>query len=277
MPSLTQWAQARRHERSRRGQFPCSCSRRACTTDVTVGVQCTPSRRTGPRARRTVEHGSRASALIHVLPAPSRPLLPVLPSLRRERPVRGRHSVSPRARGLDACMARGMSPAPRNRSACLVPLAVLVGACVESPGAPPASATAPAVVSVDDASARLAGSRCAHASACGDVGAGRPYASASDCTVQMQQSTKQDLARCSAGIDPARLAGCERRLHAESCRPLSTLSRMLACRADAVCANPLGPGSDQPSFTSEDVYGMYTPLDGPHDRDSRATILAAAR
>jgi hypothetical protein len=162
--------------------------------------------------------------------------------------------------GIGACKARGMNPVRGCRTPCLfVPIAVLVGACAGSQGAPPTSVTAPTVVSVEDASVQLAASRCDHASTCSDVGVGRPFATVADCDAQVQQSTKQDLARCTAGVEPRRLAACERRLTAESCRPLSTLSRMLACRAESLCANPLNPGDEQPSFTSEDVYGMNTP------------------
>lgn len=152
-----------------------------------------------------------------------------------------------------------MDPVRSCRTASLAPLALVLGACVESPSGPPASVTAPTVVSVDQAATELAVSRCDHDAACSDVGTGRRYSTTAECAAQVQQSTRQDLARCSAGIEPRRLAACERRLRAESCRPLSTLSRMLACRAEALCAGAPSPDQEQPSFTSEDVYGFYSP------------------
>ncbi len=152
-----------------------------------------------------------------------------------------------------------MLPVRGHRTACLLPVAVLLGACAESPSAPLGTVTAPTVLSVDQAAVRLAVSRCDHDNTCSDVGAGRRYATVADCAAQVQRSTRQDLARCSTGIEPRRLAACEHRLRAESCRPLSTLSRMLACRAESLCATPPAPEDDQPSFTSEDVYGMYSP------------------
>lgn len=153
-----------------------------------------------------------------------------------------------------------MDPVRGYRTACLAPLAFVVGACAESPGGPPSVAAAPTVVSVDEAATQLAATRCDHDAACSNVGAGRPYATVAECAAQVQQSTTQELARCSAGVEPRRLAACERRLQAESCRPLSTLSRMLACRPETLCASPsAAPGDEQPSFTSEDVYGMSSP------------------
>lgn len=152
-----------------------------------------------------------------------------------------------------------MNPVRGYRTACLAPLALLAGACAESPGSPPATVTVPTVVSVDEAAIQLAISRCDHDNTCSDVGSGRRYASVAECAAQVQQSSRQDLARCSTGIEPRRLAACERRLRAESCRPLSTLSRMIACRTETLCANPPAPEDDQPSFTSEDVYGMVSP------------------
>ncbi|HEX8794746.1 MAG TPA: DUF6184 family natural product biosynthesis lipoprotein [Polyangiaceae bacterium] len=115
----------------------------------------------------------------------------------------------------------------------------------------------PTIVSVDQAAVQLAISRCDHDNTCSDVGSGRRYASVADCAAQVQESSRQELARCLTGIEPRRLAACERRLRAESCRPLSTLSRMIACRAETLCASSPTPEDDQPSFTSEDVYGMY--------------------
>jgi hypothetical protein len=151
-----------------------------------------------------------------------------------------------------------MDPVRGCRTAC-IPLALALGACAEPPGGPPAAVTAPTVVSVDQAAIELAMSRCDHDNTCSDVGTGRRYASVAECTAQVQQSSRQDLARCSTGIEPGRLAACERRLRGESCRPLSTLTRMLACRPQALCAGPPSPDQEQPSFTSEDVYGMYSP------------------
>lgn len=155
-----------------------------------------------------------------------------------------------------------MLPLHGYRTACLLPVSLLVGACAQPPGSPPATVTAPTVVSVDQAAMRLAVSRCDHDNTCSDVGSGRRYASVAECASQVQQSSRQDLARCATGIEPRRLAACERKLRAESCRPLSTLSRMLACRAESLCASPPAPEDDQPSFTSEDVYGMYEPAGG---------------
>lgn len=152
-----------------------------------------------------------------------------------------------------------MNPVRGYRTACLAPIAFLAGACAESPASIPATVMAPTVVSVDQAAIQLAISRCDHDNTCSDVGSGRRYASVAECAAQVQQSSRQELARCSTGIEPRRLAACERRLRTESCRPLSTLARMIACRAETLCASPPAPEDDQPSFTSEDVYGMLSP------------------
>jgi hypothetical protein len=144
------------------------------------------------------------------------------------------------------------------RPTSLLGLAMLVAACVETSPQPPTTAGPPVPVRADDASVTLAGARCDHEAACNAVGTGHSNATRDVCVEQVGRSVGRDLDRCVMGIDPRRLRVCEKLLRNESCYPLSTLSRMIACRADSLCIAPPTPGGTEPSFSTEDVYGMDT-------------------
>lgn len=145
-----------------------------------------------------------------------------------------------------------------HRPMSLIALATALAACMESGvGPPPDAARHPPPLRPDDASVALAGARCDHEAVCSDVGNGHSYTTRDVCVEQVQQSVLHDLGRCSIGVDPHKLTVCESLLRNESCHPLSTLSRMIACRTEALCVAPPTPGSTDPSFTSEDVYGLY--------------------
>jgi hypothetical protein len=125
------------------------------------------------------------------------------------------------------------------------------------------------------AAGALATARCGHAVACDDVGSGRRFSTEARCFEEVRESVRHDLTPCALqGIDQATLAGCERRLREESCTPLSTLSRMLACRPQTLCVAPTAP-HDSPEFTGEDVYGSLEP--GSPRSDDVTALRASMR
>jgi hypothetical protein len=136
-----------------------------------------------------------------------------------------------------------------------------ITACLHSEAQPSRSAGAP--VSADVAAGALATARCTHAMTCNEVGSGKRFSSEGICFEEVRDSLHHDLSSCAPlSVDPGNLAGCERRLRDESCAPLSTLSRMMACRPQTLCVAPSTPG-DGPEFTGEDVYGSLEPAPRP--------------
>jgi hypothetical protein len=130
-------------------------------------------------------------------------------------------------------------------------VAVLLGCKAIPAPTGPAAPSAPVVVSSDTAARAIANARCDHDVACGAVGAGRTYAARDQCASELLRSAELDLSSqpCSEGLAAGRVADCAGRLRQESCHPLSTLSRMYACRPAALCVETTQV------FTSEDVYG----------------------
>jgi hypothetical protein len=128
-------------------------------------------------------------------------------------------------------------------------LALFVGCGPPPQGAAPSSV--PSVIPPLAAADIIAQSRCAHENACGGVGADRPFATEAACKDELQRSAETDLSRkpCVSGLDPDRVGACASALRDESCHPLSTLSRMYACRVASLCRN-----LDTETFTTEDAY-----------------------
>lgn len=92
-------------------------------------------------------------------------------------------------------------------------------------------------MSADAAASQIAGARCDHEVACGTVGTGRTYAGRDECEGELLRSAETDLGTraCAGGIAARLVDDCASRLRQESCHPLSTLSRMSACRPVALC------------------------------------------
>jgi hypothetical protein len=109
-------------------------------------------------------------------------------------------------------------------------------------------------VSRDAAAIQIANARCDHEVACGAVGAGRTYAARDECASELLRSAQEDLAAkpCTVGIAARLVDDCTARLRVESCHPLSTLTRMYACRPTGLCLQTTT------EFTSSDVYGEST-------------------
>lgn len=135
----------------------------------------------------------------------------------------------------------------------LMPLgAMLVAACGAAPantgGVAPSSL---AVVSAEVAASQLADARCNHELACGTIGDGRAYPARNACMSENLLSVQADLAAhaCPSGLGAKRIDDCTGLLRQESCHPLSLLSRMYACRPDALCLQPTRV------YTVEDAYG----------------------
>lgn len=107
-------------------------------------------------------------------------------------------------------------------------------------------------MTADAAAATIAAARCEHESTCGQVGTGHAFATADACTAELTRNAGADLARhpCPAGIDSNEVAACVRLLKAESCYPLSTLSRMYMCRPANLC---LRTGTVR--LSEEEIYG----------------------
>jgi hypothetical protein len=106
-------------------------------------------------------------------------------------------------------------------------------------------------LSADTAASHIANARCDHELACGGVGTGRSYATRDECASELLRSAQVDLAanRCTVGIAAQLVDDCAARLRVESCHPLSTLTRMYACRPAGLCIQTTT------EFTSSDVYG----------------------
>ncbi len=128
--------------------------------------------------------------------------------------------------------------------------ALLLAACQTPPSQTSAAALPPAALSADTAAYEIAHARCDHESACGTVGAGRTYPDHDQCASELLRSAQIDLATqaCPAGIAARRVEDCAGRLRHESCHPLSTLSRMYACRPAALCLDT------SRQFSTEEVY-----------------------
>jgi hypothetical protein len=128
----------------------------------------------------------------------------------------------------------------------------LLTACHAGPSQTASAGTAaPATVGRDAAAIQIASARCDHEVACGAVGAGRSYAARDECATELLRSAQADLAAnpCAVGIEARLLQDCTSRLRAESCHPLSTLTRMYACRPTGLCMHT------STEFSSFDVYG----------------------
>jgi hypothetical protein len=132
--------------------------------------------------------------------------------------------------------------------------ATLLAAChASSPQTATVDSTARARLTTDSAAGQIADARCDHELACEAVGGGHAYSARDQCASEFFRSTQADLAAqpCTNGIAARRVADCAGRLRQESCHPLSTLSRMYACRPAALCL----PAATT-EFTTEDVYGQ---------------------
>jgi hypothetical protein len=126
----------------------------------------------------------------------------------------------------------------------------LVPAC-ELPESRPANASAdPPRTPRGAAISRVVATRCDHEVQCGNVGDGRNYSSLDGCLAEMTRSADADLSpsACPDGVDAARLAECVRQFRRESCKPLATLTRMLACSPSSMC-----PAPSEPRYGSTDI------------------------
>jgi hypothetical protein len=132
------------------------------------------------------------------------------------------------------------------------PCALLLAACqATTPPTIVAPPSSQAALSADAAASEIANARCDHEVACGAVGVGRAYAARDQCASELRQSAKADLAiqACPTGIAARFVDDCTGKLRKESCHPLSTLSRMYACRPAALCLQMTR------TFTTEEIYG----------------------
>jgi hypothetical protein len=82
--------------------------------------------------------------------------------------------------------------------------------------------------------------RCAREERCGNLGAGKKFASKEDCTSRTRSDWSEDLNayECPAGIEQDELNECLQEIRNDSCgNPFDTLERFLACRASDICLN----------------------------------------
>lgn len=120
-------------------------------------------------------------------------------------------------------------------------LGALVAAC--EPAATKGVTSAmpePETMSVSTAAGVLAEASCEHESSCEGIGPSRHYPTVAACAEDFGQTAQNDFERhpCRAGINARHLEACADMLRDESCHPLSTLSRMHACRLAAICNRP---------------------------------------
>lgn len=161
------------------------------------------------------------------------------------------HSASWPAKCIRADPMRLPSQARRTQRL-LGPCAAFLAACHGIPSqSAGVGAPARAVLSTDTAASHIADARCDHELACGAVGAGRAFATREECASELLRSAQADLAanHCTAGIAARLLDDCAAKLRVESCHPLSTLTRMYACRPAGLCLQTTT------EFSSSDVYG----------------------
>lgn len=140
----------------------------------------------------------------------------------------------------------------RNFMSSLAILLVLASACGSAASAGRTRPPPGAAMAADAAAATIASARCEHESLCGEVGPGRTYATSAACVAEFAKSASGDLSAhpCPAGIDSTQVAGCTRLLAAETCHPLSTLSRMYTCRPANLCVR-----TGTVRLSDEDIYG----------------------
>lgn len=93
-------------------------------------------------------------------------------------------------------------------------------------------------VPIGDATDKLSAGVCEREVRCNDVGQGRKFSDYDGCVSQYHRNTQQSLeaAGCSRAIDDGELDTCLRAIQDERCdRPLDTVGRLKACRAEALC------------------------------------------
>jgi hypothetical protein len=135
-----------------------------------------------------------------------------------------------------------------------LPLAFLLAAlgCDRSADAPerpgggqaptPIVATKHALTDNEHAVRAIAAARCEREARCGNVGAGKTWASDEACRGDLASKGRAKLGvpECPGGIVQKELDECLREVKSEDCKsPLDTLERLAACRAGDMCkANP---------------------------------------
>ena len=86
--------------------------------------------------------------------------------------------------------------------------------------------------------AKITAARCAREQKCGNIGAGKDYASAAACETEIGKEWREELNayECPGGIVTKEFEECLAEIRTEDCAsPFDTLERVVACRSSDMC------------------------------------------